>query len=94
VIITVIPVAMMQLSIAEKVQMIPMRHLLMPLRLMITRTGQRHAGRGIHLAHRNRMFIVMITLRRVEMALVQIINMALVHNRHVPTLLTMNMLVV
>lgn len=91
VIVAVVAVAMMQFAIAEIVKVIAMRHLFMALSLVITCAGNRRAGRGIRAAYRDSVFVIVVPMKKMEMTIVQVINVPLVRNGQVAALLAMNM---
>ena len=91
VIVAVIAMSVMKYSIAEVVVVIAMRHLLVTQGLMVAVAGHGRAGCGIRATYRNSMLIVMIAMPKVQMALVQVIDVALVLNSYMTTHVAMNM---
>jgi hypothetical protein len=92
VIIAVIAVTVMQLAITEIIQVVSMWNLLVSLGLVVTIARHGRARRGIRAGDCNNMVVVMIALWGVQMTIVQIIDVPLVPDRKVTTLLAMDML--
>lgn len=91
-VITVATVTIMQFAIAEIVKMVAMGHLLMALSLVITGAGDWGTGRRIRFVNRYNVFVIVIAMEKVQMPIVQVINVSLVQNGLVTALLAMNML--
>lgn len=91
VIVAVVAVRVMELTIAEVVVMVAMRYPFMTLRLVVTRAVHGRAGGGIGVSYRDSVLIIMVAMLEVQMTVMQIIDVALVLNRHVATLVVMNM---
>lgn len=66
----------------------------MTLSLMVTATGHWQTGCRIHAADRDYMFVIVISMRRMQMTIVQIVYMILVMDNQVATLPTMHMCMV
>lgn len=71
--------------------MVAMRYPFMTLRLVVTRAVHGRAGGGIGVSYRDSVLIIMVAMLEVQMTVMQIIDVALVLNRHVATLVVMNM---
>jgi hypothetical protein len=91
VIIAVIAVTMVQFAVAEIIEMVAVRHAFVPCGLVIAGAGNGRAGRGIGIADRNHMFIIMVAVPIVQVSIVQIIDVAFVQNSDVTAILPVNM---
>lgn len=89
-IVAVVAVPVMELTIAEVIVMVAVRHPFMTLRLVIVGAVHGQAGGGIGARHRDSMFIIVVAMLKVQMAVVQIIDVALVLNCLVAALVAMN----
>lgn len=90
VIVAVVAVLVMKLTIAEIVVMVAMRHPFMTLCPVVARAVHGCAGSRIGVSYRDSVLIIMVAMLEVQMALVQIVDVALVLNRHVAALVAMN----
>ena len=90
-IVAVIAMPVVELPIAKIVVVIAMRHLLVTQGLMVAVAGHGRAGCGIRATHRNSMLIVMVAMPKVQMALVQVIDVALVLDSYMTTHVAVNM---
>jgi hypothetical protein len=79
------------LSLTEIIIVIAVGNLLVAQCLMITCAGQRCTRGGVDTIHPDSVLIVMVAMLKMEMAIVQVINMALVFNGQMTALLSMNM---
>lgn len=91
VIVAVIAVAIVKFAVAEVVNMIAVRYSLVALGLVIARAGERRAGRGMSCIDCDGVFVVMIAMAKMQMTVMQVIDMPLVLNGQVSALLAMNM---
>jgi hypothetical protein len=96
VIIAMIAVRMVQPAVDEIIDMVAMRDLFMSTvwTVCMCAVELRRAGRGICATDRNDMFVDVILVHVVEMAIVQIIDVAVMANRGVPAIRAMLMRVV
>ena len=92
-IVAVIAVRMVQASVHEIVDMITVRHgFVSAVPAMLVRAASlRSAGHRVCRADRNDMLVNMVTVHMVQMAIVQIIDMAVMANRRMPTARAMRM---
>lgn len=91
VIIAVIAVTMVQFSIAEVIKMVAVRHAFVSCGLVIAGAGNGRASRGIGIADRNHMFIIMVAVPIVQVSIMQIIDVPLMQNSDVAAILPVNM---
>lgn len=76
-VIAVVAVLMMKMSLEYIVLVIAMRHLVMSTALMPAGTGHRRTAVGIDPADGDRMLIVMVPMWRVQVPIMQVIDVAL-----------------
>jgi hypothetical protein len=93
VIIAMIAVRMVQPAVDEIIDMVAMRDLFMSTvwTVCMCAVELRRAGRGICATDRNDMFVDVVLVHVVEMAIVQIVDVAVMANRGVPTIRAMLM---
>lgn len=91
VVVAMISVRMVQSPIHEVIDVVPMRHSLVPAgRAMRVLTARlRSALHGIDGSYRNDVFIHMVLVHVVEMAIMEIIDVAVMEDRLMPTVGTM-----
>jgi hypothetical protein len=89
-IIAMTVVTVVEFAIAEVIYMIPMRHTLIASSLMVTGTGKGHTDRRVCLIDSNDVFFIVVPLARMQMAIMQVIDMIIMDNGHMTTLLAMN----
>jgi hypothetical protein len=89
-VIAVIAVGMMQHSLIEIILMIAVRNKWVPTALVSACTGDWSALGGIMCVHFQHMFIIMSLVQRMEVAIMQIVGMAVMRKRDVPTMLSMD----
>ncbi|WP_242467768.1 hypothetical protein [Thiocapsa imhoffii] len=100
-IIAVIPVRVMEMAFDQIVDMIPVRYRLVPAAGSMHVTGvmtsavmRRRALIGIGRSHRNDVLVDMVSMRMMEMPVVQVIDVAVVLDRRVPATGAMFMIVI
>jgi hypothetical protein len=90
-VITVITVRMAQDPLREIVLVVSVRNQRVTTPLVSTRAGDRSAPGGIARVHFQHMFIVVPLVQRMEVTIVQIVCMAVMGKRKMPTMLSMDM---
>jgi hypothetical protein len=90
-VIAVIAMGMVQGSLVEIILMISMGNELMPAVLMPTSAGDRCARWGILVIYLKHMLIVMSPMWGMKMPLMHVIDVTIMGNRNMPTMLSMNM---
>ena len=90
-VIAVIAMGMVQGSLIEIILMISMGNERVSAALMSARTRDRSARHGIVGIHFKHMLIVMPLVRRMEVTIVQVIDMTIMGKRRMPTMLSMHM---
>jgi len=93
VIVAVVAVRTVQAAVDQVIEMIAVRHLLVAAPLMLAVARRRGTMIRIRRAHGQGMFIIMAVVRRVQTAIVQIIDVAIVLNARVAAMFAVNMLV-
>jgi hypothetical protein len=91
-IVAVIAMRMVQPSLHEVIDMIAMRHLLVPAARTMRVSLVLQVGRtphGVRRVDRDDMFVNMVAMLMVQMAVMQIINMAIMANRRMPAVRAM-----
>ena len=91
-IIAMIPMWVVELSLIEIIDVIPMWNGLMSTFVMSTCTGSWGTTLRILAAHSNDMFIIVPFVRVVQMAVMEIVEMAVMLDRRMAAMLTMDVL--
>lgn len=92
-IVAVVAVPMVQAAVDQVIEMIAVRHLFVPATLVLALARRRGAMIGVGRVHRQNMFVVMTLMRRVQTAIVQIIDVAIVADARVSALFAVDVLV-
>ena len=90
-IIAVITVTVMQLPIAEIIEMVAVRNACVTLCLVIAGASDWHTSGGIRSANRDGVLVIVVAMEKMQVTIVQIVDMAFVHHSQVATILSMNM---
>src|SRR5579875_2099629 len=94
VIVAVVAVRMVQTAIDQIIEMVAVRHLLVAATLVFALAGGRSTVIRVRRVHRQDVLIVMILVRIVQTAIVQIVNVAIMLDACVSAVLAVDMLVV
>jgi hypothetical protein len=94
VVVAVVSVPMVQPSVHQVVLMVPVRDFLVVTLIVTAGALYGRAGVRVRSAHLDNMLIVMVTVLRVKMTVMQIVYVAAVHDSGVTTGLPMDMAVV
>ncbi len=86
-----IAMTMMELPLIEVIDMVAMRDCLMPTILMPTCASDWSAVSGILSAYSNDVLIIVTLMRRMQMSLMKIIDVSIVLDSRVTTVVTMDM---
>lgn len=86
-----VAVAMMQSAVDQIIKVIAMRHGWMPATVMTATASNRRAFRRVGRADFDDVFVVMIAVPGVQMAVVQVICMAVMNHGQVSTIRVVNM---
>lgn len=84
-IVAMVAVLVMQSAIHEEIEVVAVRHLLMAAAFMITATGHRSANVGIGGRYGDDVLIVVPVMGRMQMPIVQEIDVTVVQNPRVTT---------
>jgi hypothetical protein len=90
-IVAVVSVAKVQPAIAQIIYMIPVRNLRVPFHLVIAGAGHGRAGDRIDSTHGEHVFIVVVAMQKMQMSIVQVIDVISMLKGQVPALLTVDM---
>ncbi len=100
-VIAVITVGMMEMAVDQIVDVVPVRHRLVPaagsmhvMGIMTTAGMRRRASIGIGGSHRNGVLVDMVSMRMVEVPVMQVIDVTVVLHRSVPATGAMFMIVI
>ena len=92
-IVAVVAVRMMQPAVDKVIEVVAVRNHLVSAIDVVTLAVNRLALVGIRVAYLDTVFVVMIFVRMMQVAAVQVIDMAFVLNTRVATVLAVNVLV-
>jgi hypothetical protein len=94
VVVAVVAVRMVQTAIDQIIEMIAVRHLLVSATLVIALARRRRTVIRVCRVHRQDVLIVMAVVRRVQTAIVQVIDVAVMANARVSAVLAVDVLVI
>jgi hypothetical protein len=94
VVIAVVAVRVVQAAFKQVVKVVAVRHAGMAAAIVLAVAGYRGAGVGVSRGDLDDVLVIMVAVRRVQVAVVQVIDVAVVAHAGVPTVVAVDVAVV